>query len=116
MELATTAAALWIQGKNRENASLLKDIPSGWRNSRLPRQKIIFSYLDDEVSVYYKSNRDGSFSVNDNINAKIINWSAKGIDVEINNSRFFSKVTQDKDYLVIHGPWGDVLLKIILSY
>ncbi len=113
LELATTAAALWIQGKNRENASLLKDIPSGWRNSRLPRQKITFSYLDNEVIVYYKSNRDGSFSVNDNINAKIINWSAKGIDVEINNSRFFSKVTQDKDYLVIHGPWGDILLKIV---
>jgi len=112
LELATTAAALWIQGKNRENALLLKEIPSGWRNSRLPRQRIIFNYLEDEVTVHYKSNRDGSFDVNENINAKIINWSAKGIDIEINNSRFFSKITQDKDNLVVHGPWGDVLLKI----
>ena len=89
LELATTAAALWIQGKNRENASLLKDIPSGWRNSRLPRQRITFSYLDDEVTVHYKSNRDHSFNVNENTNAKIINWSERGIDIEINNSRFF---------------------------
>ena len=113
LELATTAAALWIQGKNRENASLLKDIPSGWRNSRLPRQRITFSYLDDEVTVYYKSNRDHSFSVNENTNAKIINWSERGIDIEINNSRFFSKITQDKGDLVVHGPWGDVLLRIV---
>ncbi len=113
LELATTAAALWIQGKNRENASLLKDIPSGWRNSRLPRQRITFSYLDDEVTVHYKSNRDHSFSVNENTNAKIINWSERGIDIEINNSRFFSKITQDKDDLVVHGPWGDVLLRIV---
>ncbi len=112
LELATTAAALWIQGKNRDNASLLKEIPSGWRNSRLPKQRITFSYLDDEVTVYYKSNRDGSFSVNENTNARIFNWSAKGIDIEINNSRFFSKITQRKDNLVVHGPWGDALLKI----
>ena len=113
LELATTAAALWIQGKNRDNASLLKEIPSGWRNSRLPKQRITFSYLDDEVTVHYKSNRDHSFSVNENTNAKIINWSERGIDIEINNSRFYSKITQDKDDLVVHGPWGDVLLRIV---
>ena len=113
LELATTAAALWIQGQNRNNAQLLKDIPSGWRNSRLPRQKISFNYLDDEVTVHYKHNRDGTFSVNENTNAKIINWSDKDIDIEINNSRFSSKVTRHEDNLVVHGPWGDVLLKLV---
>ena len=113
LELATTAAALWIQGQNRNNAQLLKDIPSGWRNSRLPRQKISFNYLDDEVTVHYKRNRDGTFSVNENTNAKIINWSDKDIDIEINNSRFSSKVTRHKDNLVVHGPWGDILLKLV---
>ena len=113
LELATTAAALWIQGQNRNNAQLLKDIPSGWRNSRLPRQKISFNYLDDEVTVHYKHNRDGTFSVNENTNAKIINWSDKDIDIEINNSRFSSKVTRYEDNLVVHGPWGDVLLKLV---
>ena len=37
LEQAVAAAALWIQGENRNNASLLKEAPSGWRNSRLPR-------------------------------------------------------------------------------
>ena len=113
LEQATIAAALWIQGRNRNDATILKNIPSGWRNSRLPRQKIGFSYLDKEVFVSYKSNRDNTFSVNEDSTALILNWSGKGIDIEINNSRFFSKVTQDKDNLVVHGPWGDVLFKVL---
>ena len=113
LEQATIAAALWIQGSNRNDATILKNIPSGWRNSRLPRQKIGFSYLDKEVFVSYKSNRDNTFSVNEDSTAQILNWSGKGIDIEINNSRFFSKVTQDKDNLVVHGPWGDVLFKVL---
>ena len=113
LEQATIAAALWIQGRNRNDATILKNIPSGWRNSRLPRQKIGFSYLDKEVFVSYKSNRDNTFSVNEDSTAQILDWSGKGIDIEINNSRFFSKVTQDKDNLVVHGPWGDVLFKVL---
>jgi len=113
LEQATIAAALWIQGRNRNDATILQNIPSGWRNSRLPRQKIGFSYLDKEIFVSYKSNRDNSFSVNEGSSAQILEWSTRGIDIEIDNSRFFSKVTQNKDSLVVHGPWGDVLFKVL---
>ena len=113
LENASSAAALWIQGQNRENANILKEIPTGWRNSRLPRQKISFNYLGDDVDVTYQSNRDGSFRVNDGTNAKIIEWTPLGIDIEVNNSRFFSKVTRDNDNVVVHGPWGDALFKIL---
>ena len=113
LENATSAAALWIQGQNRENANILKEIPTGWRNSRLPRQKITLSYLDNEVEVTYKSNRDGSFAVNEETTAKVINWTPSGIDIEINTSRFYSKITQDDDNIVVHGPWGDALFKIL---
>ena len=113
LENATSAAALWIQGQNRENANILKEIPTGWRNSRLPRQKITLSYLDNEVEVTYKANRDGSFAVNEETTAKVINWTPSGIDIEINTSRFYSKITQDDDNIVVHGPWGDALFKIL---
>ena len=113
LENATSAAALWIQGQNRENANILKEIPTGWRNSRLPRQKITLSYLDNEVEVTYKSNRDGSFAVNDETTAKVIDWTSSGIDIEINTSRFYSKITQTDDNIVVHGPWGDALFKIL---
>ena len=113
LENATSAAALWIQGQNRENANILKEIPTGWRNSRLPRQKITLSYLDNEVEVTYKSNRDGSFAVNEETTAKVIEWTPSGIDIEINTSRFYSKITQANDNIVVHGPWGDALFKIL---
>jgi len=113
LENATSAAALWIQGQNRENANILKEIPTGWRNSRLPKQKITLSYLDNEVKVTYKANRDGSFAINDETTAKVIEWTPSGIDIEINSSRFYSKITQDDDNIVVHGPWGDALFKIL---
>ena len=113
LEQAITAAALWIQGENRNNASLLKEAPSGWRNSRLPRQKISFEYSGKEVNVTYKANRDGSFDLNEDTKANILKWTTTGIDLEVNNTRFFSKVTRKNDDLVVHGPWGDALLKIL---
>ena len=113
LENALSAAALWIQGKNRDSANILKEIPTGWRNSRLPRQKINFRYLEKDLEVTYKANRDGSFDVNDGTVARVIKWTSSGIDIEVNSSRFFSKVTRDNDNIVVHGPWGDALFKIL---
>ena len=113
LENALSAAALWIQGQNRESANILKEIPTGWRNSRLPRQKINFRYLEKDLEVTYKANRDGSFDVNDGTVARVVKWTSYGIDIEVNNSRFFSKVTRDSNNVVVHGPWGDALFKIL---
>ena len=113
LENALSAVALWIQGQNRENANILKEIPTGWRNSRLPRQKINLRYMEEDMLVSYKANRDGSFDINDGTIAKVIEWTASGIDIEVNNSRFFSKVTRDNENIVVHGPWGDALFTIL---
>jgi len=110
---ALSAAALWIQGQNRESATILKEIPTGWRNSRLPRQKINFRYLEKDLEITYKANRDGSFDINDGTVARVVKWTSFGIDIEVNNSRFFSKVTRDNDNIVVHGPWGDALFTIL---
>ena len=113
LEQAAISAALWIQGENRKNTPILKGIQSGWTNSRLPKQKINFLVNSEEISISYKSNRDGSFNVNKGITAKIIKWNKSGIDIEIEDKRFFSKVTRKDEKLVIHGPWGDILFKIM---
>jgi len=113
LDKALSAAALWIQGQNRESATILKEIPTGWRNSRLPRQKINFRYLEKDLEITYKANRDGSFDINDGTVARVVKWTSFGIDIEVNNSRFFSKVTRDNDNIVVHGPWGDALFTIL---
>ena len=113
LEQAGITAALWIQGENRDKATILREIQSGWTNSRLPKQKISFQSGSEEILISYKSNRDGSFDVNDDITAKVIKWDASGIDVEIGKTRFFSKITKSDENLVVHGPWGDILFKIL---
>ena len=113
LEQAGITAALWIQGENRDKAPILKEIQSGWTNSRLPKQKISFQSGSEEILISYKSNRDGSFDVNDDIKAKVIKWGASGIDIEIGKTRFFSKITKSDENLVVHGPWGDILFKIL---
>ena len=113
LELASSVAALWIQGLNRNNSRTLSQIPSGWRNSRLPKQKISFKCLEEEAIITYQIRRDGSFDLNEGSIAKIFNWKESGIDIEIDGQRFFSKVTKNKETVVVHMPWGDAVLEIL---
>ena len=109
LEQAAIAAALWIQGENRKNSSILKEVQSGWTNSRLPKQNIKLQSTSGEISISYKYKRDGDFEINEGITAKIIEWKESGIDLEIDDLRFLSNVTRKDDDLVVHGPWGDIL-------
>ena len=113
LELTASIAALWIQGENRNNAIVLNQIPSGWRNSRLPKQKISFKYLKEEITISYSSKRDGSFNLNEDSVAKVVDWHKDSIDIEINNKRFFSKITKQANKIVVHMPWGDALLETL---
>ena len=113
LELTASIAALWIQGENRNNATVLNQIPSGWRNSRLPKQKISFKYLKEEITISYSSKRDGSFNLNEDSVAKVVDWHKDSIDIEINNKRFFSKITKQANKIVVHMPWGDALLETL---
>ena len=113
LKLVSSVAALWIQGLNRNNSKTLNQIPSGWRNSRLPRQKLSFKCLEEEVTITYQIRRDGSFDLNEGSIAKIFNWKESGIDIEIDGQRFFSKVTKNNKVIVIHMPWGDAVLEIL---
>ena len=113
LELTASIAALWIQGENRNNATVLNQIPSGWRNSRLPKQKISFKYLKEEITISYSSKRDGSFNLNEDSVAKVVDWRKDSIDIEINNKRFFSKITKQANKIVVHMPWGDAVLETL---
>ena len=113
LKLASSVAALWIQGLNRNNSKTLNQIPSGWRNSRLPKQKLSFKSLEEEATITYQIRRDGSFDLNEGSVAKIFNWRESEIDIEIDGQRFFSKVTKNNETVVVHMPWGDAVLEIL---
>ena len=113
LELSSSVAALWIQGLNRKNSNVLNQIPSGWRNSKLPRQKLSFRCLEEEATFNYIRRRDGSFNLNNGSVANIFKWEESGIDIEIDGRRFYAKVTQDSKTIVVHMPWGNAVLEIL---
>ena len=101
-------AALWVQGVNRRDARVLGTAPSGWRNARLPDQKLVLEHGGASVSVRYRSLRDGGFRFGDGTTARIHAWSEDGIDVEIGGRRTQARVSRAGDQLVVHGPNGDL--------
>ena len=106
-------AAMWIQGKNRNEAELLGDLPSGWRNSRLPKQKINFAYGESTIPITYRSRRDGQFDLNEDSIVKIFDWNEESVSLEIDGHRISSNVTKLEDQLIVKMPWGNVSLETI---
>jgi len=102
-------AALWVQGVNRRDAQVLATAPSGWRNARLPDQKLVLAHGEASVTVRYRSLRDGRFRFEDGTTARIHTWSREGIDVEIGGRRTWARVSRAGDQLVVHGPNGDLV-------
>jgi propionyl-CoA carboxylase alpha chain len=109
---AARTAALWIQGANRAEAAVLRGAPSGWRNARLPDQRIAFGFEGREHEVCYRALRDGSFRLGDGSVARIHAWSEGAIDVEIDGRRRRSRVTRTPGRILVQAARGDVELAI----
>jgi hypothetical protein len=43
--------AMWVQGKNRDEAMVLKNIQSGWNNGRLPYQEVKLKLNEEELKI-----------------------------------------------------------------
>jgi propionyl-CoA carboxylase alpha chain len=109
----TAAAALWLQGRNRAEAGVLRTVPTGWRNARLPDSSVRLRHRDDEVEVRYRALRDGSFTVAGVGAARVHAWSTSGIDVELGGRRARYAVTPDGDRLHVQAPSGTVELAVV---
>ena len=108
--------AMWIQGKNRNEAMVLKNIQSGWNNGRLPHQEVRLLHNEDELKVKYRSLKNGDFISEIDENIRIFDWSMDFIDVEISNTRFRSKVSIEDDLLLVHTYKGNLLFKILPKF
>ncbi|MEE2769321.1 MAG: biotin carboxylase N-terminal domain-containing protein [Actinomycetota bacterium] len=113
LERAAATAAMWLQGHNRRQALVLGHIPSGWRNARLPDERVDFSHQGQLITVAYRAQRDGSFLINGAREAQIHQWSPTGIDLELGGQRATVAVTQAGDNLHIQSQRGTVDLDVI---
>ena len=106
------AAALWIQGANRAEARVLTAAPSGWRNARMPDQRIKLGLGEREIEVAYHRERDGRFRFGDGSLARVHAWSPREIDAEIDGRRLRARVTRAHDRIVIQSGRGDLELVV----
>ena len=108
--------AMWIQGKNRNETMVLKNIQSGWNNGRLPHQEVRLLHNEDELKVKYRSLKNGDFISEFDESIRIFDWSMDFIDVEISNTRYRSKISIEDDLLLVHTYKGNLLFKILPKF
>ena len=108
IERAAISVALWMQSKNRKNATVLTSIPSGWRNGRLPAQEVSLLHSGEKITVSYKTKRDGSFIFNNGSTAKIYHSSTEHIEAEIDGERMASLITEGQENIHLQIDQGTV--------
>ena len=106
-------AALWLQELNRSSATVLKHIPSGWHNARLPNQRTLFEMDGETLEIQYKRQRDGSFMTSNDNKVIIHDWQNNSIDIEIDSLRYQSNVSMNNDLLLVQHPKGSKILSIL---
>ena len=112
IEHASAIAAMWMQQQNRNNSNVAKFMPSGWTNGRLPNQKVTFEFENTEYDYEYKQKRDQKFLFSNNKEAFIYSSDEDGIDMIFDGKRHYSRVTVSKNNILVHMPFGDVMLEL----
>jgi propionyl-CoA carboxylase alpha chain len=108
-----TAGALWLQGEHRAGAPVLGSVPSGWRNARLPRQRVTFRYRERTIDVGYATRRDGSFDVAEGDVAHVRAWDPRTIDVEMHGLRRSVRVSHVGEHLYVQARQGTIDFAIV---
>ncbi len=124
-----TLAALWLQGDNRAHAPVLSSVPSGWRNARLPAQRVTFAHGARTVTVHYRARRDGSFTLGPGDgdadrdgdggdeggarSARVHRWTPTAIDAEIDGRRSTAQITRDGERVYVQAPDRTVAFDVV---
>ena len=108
----STALALWLAQQNRVSDPVTGFMPANWTNGRMPLQRIKLLFIQDEIEVKYKLNKDNLYEVMGSI-CEIYHCDSAGIDVEIDSHRFYAHVTEAGSEITINMPFGDANASVL---
>ena len=108
----STALALWLAQQNRVSDPVTGFMPANWTNGRMPLQRVKLLFIQDEIEVQYKLNKDNLYEVMGSI-CEIYHCDIAGIDLEIDSHRFYAHVTEAGSEITINMPFGDVNASIL---
>lgn len=107
------AAVMEAQATRRAQAKVLSTLPSGWRNSTMPMESVSFDIGDEQITVAYQSQRDGTFKVvcDEQSHVVIVHRAGHGfIDVALDGQRLQFTIQQHGMRWLVHGDYGDLVL------
>jgi len=108
----STAIALWLAQQNRVFDPVTGFMPANWTNGRMPLQRVKLLFMQDEIEVKYKLNKDNLYEVMGSI-CEIYHCDIAGIDVEIDSHRFYAHVTEAGSEIFINMPFGDANASVL---
>ena len=108
----STAIALWLAQQNRVSDPVTGFMPGNWTNGRMPLQRVKLLFVQDEIEVKYKLNKDNFYEVMGSI-CKIYHCDSFGIDIQIGSHRFYARITEAGSEIVINMPFGDVNASVL---
>ena len=108
----STALALWLAQQNRVSDPVTGFMPANWTNGRMPLQRVKLLFIQDEIEVQYKLNKDNLYEVMGSI-CEIYHCDIAGIDLEIDSHRFYAHVTEAGSEITINMPFGDVNASVL---
>ena len=108
----STAIALWLAQQNRVSDPVTGFMPGNWTNGRMPLQRVKLLFVQDEIEVKYKLNKDNFYEVMGSI-CKIYHCDSFGIDIQIGSHRFYAHITEAGSEIVINMPFGDINASVL---
>ena len=108
----STAIALWLAQQNRVSDPVTGFMPANWTNGRMPLQRVKLLFVQDEIEVKYKLNKDNFYEVMGSI-CKIYHCDSFGIDIQIDSHRFYAHITEAGNEIFINMPFGDVNASVL---
>lgn len=110
---AAIGVAMEAQAQRRAAARVLRTLPSGWRNSTMPKESITFNCGNETIEVAYRRHRDGRFRLVCDAEEHVIQIYQAGagaVDLDDNGRRLqFTVQSHGTDWLV-HSAFGDLVL------
>ena len=116
---AVIATVMESQARNRATARVVADLPSGWRNSTMPPERMSFDCEGTEVSVEYRSQRDGTFDVlvgDTRCSARPRACGNGQVDVEIDGRRVGAAIERTGDTWLVQTDTVGLALKQLPRY
>ena len=110
---ASIAAAMVAQGDRRAKAKVLSSLPSGWRNSEMPPETVVYLFQGEMFVLDYQSQRDESYSVsidNRDLSVAIKHRDGREIALEIQGRLVPFTVLVEDNLWFVHGPMGQIEL------